>query len=93
MIQSHVYARFDDTRIFSIPAEEGEAVCTVKKGDWLGVIVQHGDWVHVVGVECEGWVKVGDTEPRPPFQLHILVPENGVISYVNDPTFEGMKSL
>jgi hypothetical protein len=88
MIQSHLYARFNGTPVFSIPAAQGEPVCLLKKGDWMGVIVQQGDWIHVVGIACEGWVMAGDTEYRPPFQLHIRCREGEQISYVNDPGIE-----
>ena len=85
MIQSHLYARLEETRVFSIPAENGEPMCTVHKGDWLGVLGRQDGWVHVIGIYCEGWVMANDVETRPPFQLHILQTEGKPISYVNTP--------
>ena len=85
MVQSHLYARLEETRVFSIPAEHGEPVCTVGKGDWLGVLTFHGDWAHVIATACEGWVKISETESRPPFHLHIQQGEGKPISYVNSP--------
>ncbi|HEY3385517.1 MAG TPA: hypothetical protein VGK46_03340 [Saprospiraceae bacterium] len=85
MVQTHLYARFEETRVFSIPAENGEPLCTVGKGDWLGVLVLQGDWAHVIATACEGWVKISETESRPPFHLHIQQSEGKAISYVNSP--------
>jgi hypothetical protein len=85
MIQSHLYARLSETRVFNSPAENGEPACIVHQGDWLGVLSRQGDWVHVIGIECEGWVKNNEVESRPPAQLHILMTEGKPIHYVNSP--------
>jgi hypothetical protein len=91
MIHSHLYARSEETRVFSIPAEHGEPLCTIRKGDWLGVVVIQGDWAHVIAIECEGWVMLRETESRPPFQLHIFQAEGKPITYVNSPGVTDMR--
>lgn len=85
MVQSHLYARLEEIFVFRLPAENGVPVQKLHKGDWLGVVNRQDEWIHVISTACEGWVRAGEVESRPPFQLHIHLDEGESISYVNFP--------
>jgi hypothetical protein len=52
-------------------------------GDWVGAIVREENWVRVIGVKCDGWVRADDLEERPPFQLHAHWNADNTIEYIN----------
>jgi SH3-like domain-containing protein len=83
MIYAHLYARLPDTPVFHNPVDDGVPLHYLHAGDWVGVINSEDDWIQVIGIECTGWVKASDLEPRPPMQLHACWQEGKPIEYVN----------
>lgn len=84
MIQSHLYARHTGTPVFSAPMSTSATVCSLKKGDWLGVL-EHGPdgWIRVIGTFCDGWVRMQDLESQSPFNLHAVWTDHQTIEYTS----------
>ena len=82
MIQTHLYARNAETPVFGSPREDGKPSFKLHQGNWMGVVEVSGDWIHIITIDGEGWVKRENTEVRAPYDLHILLSE-GLIDYVN----------
>jgi hypothetical protein len=40
-------------------------------------------WVHVIGIQGEGWVKAENVETKSPFNLHVQWIPGKPIEYVN----------
>jgi hypothetical protein len=83
MIHSHLYARIAEARVYDAPSVSGHPICTLPRGNWLGVLGQRGEWVQVLTLEGIGWVMAEDLEARPPFALHVCRNEGGLIEYIN----------
>ena len=85
-IHSHIYARREGTSLYLLPSDNANVVQVLHQGDWLGILSRQGEWIQVIGVEYEGWVKSSDVENRPPFELHIHSAEGKPMSYINVPS-------
>ncbi len=83
MIQSHLYTRLEETPVYDQPVDGGRTLTLLGQGNWVGVIRRLGEWIRVLSVRGEGWVRAEHVEARPPFQLHVLLSEGDNISYVN----------
>ncbi len=83
MIQSHLYARKSETPVYVAPLEDGMPVQILHRGDWVGELAREPDWIRVIGVDCDGWVREEDLEERPPFQLHAIWTAGKPIEYIN----------
>lgn len=70
MIHLHLYAKLAETRVFEHPLDDSARTGIVPQGTWLGVVARQGDWARVISYNVEGWVRVEETEERPPFSLH-----------------------
>lgn len=84
MIQSHLYARKSETPVYIAPVEDGMPTHILHPGDWVGELAREADWIRVIGVECDGWVRSEDLEERPPFQLHAYWTAGKTIEYINE---------
>jgi hypothetical protein len=85
MIQSHLIANLPVTPVYQGPSAEGQPIATVAKGSWLGVIKREGDWIQIIGIDCEGWVKKADVEALPPLTLHVVWTPGKPIAYMHLP--------
>ncbi|MDZ4746899.1 MAG: hypothetical protein SH808_00305 [Saprospiraceae bacterium] len=83
MIHSHLYASKSETPVYVAPLEDGMPLHLLHRGDWVGELTREADWVRIVGVECDGWVRAEDLESRPPFQLHAYWTDGKPIEYIN----------
>lgn len=83
MIQSHLIASKASTPVYQHPSVDDLPVAMVAKGSWLGVMERVGDWIHVIGIECEGWVMKSDVEALPPMGLHAVWTHGKPIEYVH----------
>jgi hypothetical protein len=88
MIQSHLYARKTEARVYADPSVSGQPLRILPRGNWLGVLEQRGEWVQVLTIEGIGWVMAEDLEARPPFQLHASRKAGGLIEYINADSIE-----
>jgi|GEM_PF-1405963 len=86
MIQSHLIASKTLTPVYSQPVDDGAPIAEVAKGSWLGLIERQDEWIHVIGIDCEGWVMMADVEELPPMQLHVVWSPGKPISYMHLPT-------
>lgn len=84
MIQSHLYARRSETPVYITPFEDGMPMHILHPGDWVGELAREADWIRVIGVECDGWVRSEDLEQRPHFQLHAYWTAGKPIEYINE---------
>jgi hypothetical protein len=82
MIQSHLIANQIDTPVYQHPSRDEMPIALVAKSSWLGVMEQKGEWIHVIGIECEGWVMKSDVETLPPMELHAVWTPGKPIEYV-----------
>lgn len=82
-IQSHLYASKPETPVFPEPKGESIPVHVLHRGNWLGVLERINDWIRVIGIECQGWVRAEDVEERPPFSLHAFWSPGKPIEYVS----------
>ena len=83
MIQSHLYTNKEGTRLFPSKGEKSEPICSLGKGVWLGEVERLDGWIHVLGIQGEGWVQVEDVETRSPFTLHVQWTPGHPIEYVS----------
>jgi SH3-like domain-containing protein len=83
MIHTHLYARNSGTKVFGHFVDTGIPVFMLEKGSWVGVIERHENWIKVISIDGEGWVRAEELENRPPFQLHVCWSSNGPKAYVN----------
>ncbi len=83
MIQSHLYTRKNETGLYSALEEGSTPLCVLAQGTWLGELDRANDWIHVVGIQGEGWVKAEDVETRSPFNLHVRWTPGKPIEYVS----------
>ena len=83
MIQSHLYTNKEETRLYPDRNESGEPVCVLGQNIWLGELERLEDWVHVLGIQGEGWVKAADVGTRSPFSLHVHWSPGKPIEYVS----------
>ena len=81
MIQSHLYARNEETPVFRNPIADGQPAFLVHKGYWMGVIEVKGIWVNVVTIAGDGWVRSEDTEEKAPSGLHIKLTKEMKVEY------------
>ena len=83
MIQSHLYTNQVETAFY--PDREGKVapLCLLSHGTWLGELERMDGWVHVIGIQGEGWVKAENVETRSPFNLHVQWIPGKPIEYVN----------
>ena len=91
MIQSHLYTRLEETPVFDKPADGGQMLTMLGQGNWVGVIKRLGEWIRILSVRGEGWVKAEHVEDRPPFQLHVQWSEGDNISYVSSASGQCVK--
>jgi len=82
MIHTHLIAGKTATPVYHQPTQDGVPVTSVSKGSWLGVIEKHLDWIKVIGIEIEGWVRKTDVEELPPMKLHAIWKPGKPIEYV-----------
>lgn len=83
MIKSHLYVKYADAPVFKQPEESSAPQRRLRRGNWVGVIENVGDWVKVVGVYFTGWVRAEQLEAKPPFDLHIHQSETEATQYIN----------
>jgi hypothetical protein len=83
MIQSHLYTNKKETGLFAEVGASGKPVCFLDQGIWLGELDRKDDWIHVIGIQGDGWVRVEDVETRSPFNLHIHWTPGKPIEYVS----------
>ena len=83
MIHSHLYTRLAETPVFDEPLDNGHRITILGPAHWVGVIAQLGDWIRVLSVRGEGWVRADHLEARPPFQLRVHWSEGNSIFYVS----------
>ncbi len=83
MIQSHLYARLTETPVFEKPMDDGKPSRLLHKGNWLGVMERMGEWIHVIGIQFEGWVRAMDVEERNPMNLHINYVPGREVEYIS----------
>lgn len=84
MIQSHLYARQNGTPVFTAPMSTSAVVCSLKKGDWLGVLEQGPEgWIRVISTVCDGWVRMQDLESQSPFNLHAVWSDQHTLHYTS----------
>ena len=82
MIHNHLIAKQDTTPLYATPEADSTPVATVVKDSWLGEVERKGNWVHVIGIDCEGWVKLSDVEMLPPMGLHAVWRPGKAIAYM-----------
>ncbi len=82
MIHSHLIARNPVTPVYLLPEEGAVPAFLLDRGSWLGVLSSQGDWLHVIGIECDGWVRREDVENLPPMKLHIQFTPGKPLAYV-----------
>ena len=82
MIHTHLIASHSPTTIYSEPSELSAHVAEVAEGSWLGEIESAGNWIKVISIDCEGWVKRADTEGVPPMGLHAVWRPGKSIAYM-----------
>lgn len=70
MIQSHLYTNKKETGLYPIRGESDNPVCLLNLGTWLGELDRVDEWIHVVGIRGDGWVKAEDVSSIAPFNLH-----------------------
>jgi hypothetical protein len=75
-----------ETPVYRLPAQSGNPVNILHLGNWVGVIERRNEWVHVIGIHCEGWVRAEDLEERPPLTLHALWSPGKPVEYVSSPS-------
>lgn len=83
MIQSHLYTNKAETAFYSERGGEDSPVCFLVQGTWLGELERTDGWIHVIGIQGEGWVKAENVETRSPFNLHVQWIPGKPIEYVN----------
>lgn len=83
MIQAHLYTRNTGTCIFNRPADDSTPLIKMQMGNWLGVLEYMDEWIRVLTIAGEGWVKAEETEKRPHFQLHARWNKGGTPEYIN----------
>ncbi len=82
MIQSHLYTNKKETGLYQEKGEI-EPMCILNQGIWLGELDRVDGWVHVLGIQGDGWVKAEDVETRSPFNLHVHWTPGKPIEYVS----------
>jgi len=85
MIQSHLIASHTGTLVYQDSSTDEMPVAVVEKGSWLGVVERRGDWIRIVGIECEGWVMASDVEELPPMGLRAVWTPGKPIEYMHLP--------
>lgn len=83
MIQSHLYTNKRETRLYPERNETKEPVCILHQDVWLGELERQDDWIHVLGIHGDGWVKAEDVGARSPFSLHVHWTPGKPIEYVS----------
>jgi hypothetical protein len=83
MIQSHLYTNKKETSLYSDKRMTADLICILGKGMWLGEIEREDGWIHVLGIQGDGWVKTEDVETRSPFNLHVHWTPGQPIEYVS----------
>ncbi len=83
MIHSHLYTRKTETLVYAGPAEDGMPMHILHPGVWVGELAREAEWIRIIGVDCDGWVRAEDLEERPPFQLHAYWTARTPIEYIN----------
>jgi len=82
MIRRHLIATQNPTLVYAIPGEESGILAMVPKDSWLGEVEMQGDWIRVIGIDCEGWVKKSDVELLPAMGLHAVWRPGKPIAYM-----------
>ena len=83
MIQSHLYTYKEVTNLYPERGEAANPMLILSKGMWLGELERLDGWVHVLGIQGDGWVKAEDVETRSPFNLHVHWSPGKPIEYVS----------
>ena len=83
MIQSHLYTNKAETRLYADHNENGTPLSILGQGIWLGELERQDDWIHVLAIQGEGWVKAENVETRSPFNLHVQWIPGKPIEYVS----------
>ncbi len=83
MIQSHLYTNKEGTGLYPERIETANPICVLSQGIWLGELERKDGWIHVLGIQGEGWVRAEDVETRSPFNLHVQWTPGKPIEYVN----------
>ena len=83
MIHSHLYTRNTETPVYVAPAEDAMTMHILHPGVWVGELAREAEWIRIIGVDCDGWVRAEDLEERPPFQLHAYWTAGNTIEYIN----------
>lgn len=69
------------TRVYSDPRDEAMPVFILHQGNWMGTIDILGEWIKVLSIHGEGWVKLEDVESRSPGDLHIVLSGGSTVNY------------
>jgi hypothetical protein len=83
MIHKHLIARWPQTPVYLSPEQQSAPQWYVARGSWLGVLDDQGEWIHVIAVDGEGWVRKDDVESLPPMKLHVVWSPGEPIHYVS----------
>jgi len=83
MIQSHLYTNKAETGLYPDRIETEDPICVLSQGIWLGELEREDGWIHVLGIQGDGWVKAEDVETRSPFNLHVHWTPGKPIQYVS----------
>lgn len=83
MITSHLYTKKNETPVFISPDMDSMPIHILQLHIWVGVLERRGDWIKIIGIACDGWVRAEDMEERPPFELHANWFPDQPIKYVS----------
>lgn len=83
MIHTHLIASKAPTTVYAEPTVESKPMAMVLKGNWLGEIDEKGDWIRVITIDTEGWVRKSDVEVVPPMSLHAIWRPGKPIAYMH----------
>ena len=83
MIRSHLYAMKEETPVYNQPSGAGDPVFMLGRGNWVGVLEHHGEWIQVIGIYFRGWVRAEDFEERDPLSLHAQWSPEKALVYVS----------
>jgi hypothetical protein len=80
-VQAHLIASKKDTPVYRLPSTDEAIIAFVPEGSWLGVIEEKEDWIHIIGIAAEGWVRKADVKSLPPMGLHVVWTPGHPIEY------------
>ena len=82
MIRTHLIATQSPTRIYEAPDLKAQTISTVPKDSWLGELERQDDWIKVIGIDFEGWVRKSDVEVLSSMGLHAIWRPGKPIAYM-----------